>query len=248
MSRINFSLGSAARISFRLEFPIHSMAGRNNKGRFVVGSKKGFRVIPRFFYHDLRRLFGFGKVVMLLSLPNKNYYSALVYSNLHGFFAVVAPQQFESEQDIRSLSRIFNPGNSMLVKDVPMGYKLYNISSFVGQRAAYARSAGCSALVIGREIMFTLIKLPSGIIHKFSNNAIATFGLVSLSYNVERFFKAGSFVNYGFRSNVRGVAKNPIDHPHGGGEGKKSKPAAPRSPWGWLTVRYSSVRNRKTCK
>ena len=226
----------------KLFYPICWNAGRSNSGKVSILSKGSKKTISRFCYIDLIRKTGSGKVVGLVKLVNKNYYSAVIYSTVYGFFVVVAPQNLEPANEIQSLSNIFNVGNSMFVTNVPVGYKVYNISLFPSARAVYTRSAGCGSLVVAREFEFSLLKLASGFIRKFSNNSTASFGVISANFNSQKFIKAGSFVNYGQKPKVRGVAKNPVDHPHGGGEGKKSKPAAPRSPWGWLTVRYSSIR------
>lgn len=238
--RFVFKSKSLFRAFFR---PIHWVSGRSNSGRLSIISKQGKRVVPKFCYIDFTRKFGAGKVIGLFRPSDKNYYSAIIYSDLVGFFFIVAPQNFESGSDIESLSRVFNLGNSMYIQFVPIGYKLYNISSLYSKRAAYARSAGCGSLVVSRESDFSLLKLPSGVLKKFYKNSIVSFGVTSMSFNNQKFKKAGSFFKFGCKPKVRGVAKNPVDHPHGGGEGKKSKPVSPKSPWGWLTVRYSSIRN-----
>lgn len=228
-----------------LHCPIYWASGRSANGRITVNSKAGACSNPyKFFRFNLIRRSGFGQVIGLFRPPNKNYYAAIVYSSVSGFFLIVAPQNLEVSIKIESLSSVFNPGNSMYVHFVPIGYKLYNLSLPHSKSAVYTRSAGSGSLVVSRESNFSLLKLPSGLLKKFFRGSIGTFGVASISFNFQKFVKAGSFTAAGRKPTVRGVAKNPVDHPHGGGEGKKSKPASPRSPWGWLTVRYSSVKKK----
>lgn len=229
-------------------YPIHWCAGRSSNGRISGGCKTSRRISFNFCYLDLIRNFGNGIVIGLFCLPNKNYYSAVIYSFKVGFFLIVAPQHFESELRIESLSSNYSVGNSMYLEHVPIGFKLYNLFSVFMRRAVYTRSAGSGSLVVSQEDQFSLLKLPSGLLKKFFIGSVGTFGTVSFNFNFQKFRRAGVFKKYGKKPKVRGVAKNPVDHPHGGGEGKKSKPVAPKSPWGWLTVGYSSVRVMKKRK
>jgi len=132
---------------------------------------------------------------------------------------------------------------------IPLFTIINNIEFKAFSGAKLARSAGTSGIIAAKREKRVIIKVKSGWKYVLSNWNISTLGQVSNSkYMVHNFKKAGNMRNLGKRPTVRGVAMNPCDHPHGGGEGRKSPPAAARSPWGWLTKGTSSLRKQSLRK
>ena len=126
------------------------------------------------------------------------------------------------------------PGNRMIMKNIPAGITICNIELSPGSKASVVRSAGSNATVLSNEAGFVQVKMPSSEIRKFNQNCLATIGQVSnVEWNLVRLGKAGRRRWLGRRSIVRGVVKNPVDHPHGGGEGRSGQGNPhPVTPWG----------------
>ena len=143
-----------------------------------------------------------------------------------------------------------SPGNSLKLKDIPTGVFVHNVELRPGGGAKIARSAGSSVQVTAKEGSHALLKLPSGEIRMVGIECMATVGRVGNSeHELVSIGKAGRNRHRGRRPNVRGVAMNPVDHPHGGGEGKATKGNPhPVSPWGWITIGYKTRRNKRTDK
>jgi large subunit ribosomal protein L2 len=138
----------------------------------------------------------------------------------------------------------FYSKSSMFLKSIPAGNFVHHIEMRPFQGAKLTRSAGSTSFIISQEFMYTYFKMSSGWLLKLNKFCIAVIGSVSNeNYFITNFKKAGNKRKLGFRPRVRGIAKNPCDHPHGGGEGKGSPPSAHRTPAGELTK--SPTTNRK---
>ncbi|MEN8154229.1 MAG: 50S ribosomal protein L2 [Acidobacteriota bacterium] len=141
------------------------------------------------------------------------------------------------------------PGNSLLLKNIPVGTIIHNIEYFSGKGAQIARSAGSYATLMAKEGKYSLVKMPSGEVRKVSVECRATIGqLGNIEHGNIKIGKAGKTRWLGRRGHVRGTVMNPIDHPHGGGEGKTKGGRIPVTPWGKPTKGYKTRRNKKTEK
>ena len=138
-------------------------------------------------------------------------------------------------------------GNSMPLKSIPVGSSVHNVETVPGKGASIARSAGTVVQVMAHEFGYTLIRMPSGEVRKVLENCIATIGQVgNLDHKNQKLGKAGRKRWLGIRPVVRGVAMNPVDHPHGGGEGRTSGGRHPVTPWGVSTKGKKTRSNKKT--
>ena len=138
-------------------------------------------------------------------------------------------------------------GNSKLLREMPVGTLVHNVEMAPGAGGQLARSAGTYAQLISKDTTFSQIRLTSGEIRLINNNCLATIGIVSNSDNQNvKLGKAGRKRNLGFRPKVRGVVMNPVDHPHGGGEGRTSGGRNPVTPWGKPTKGYKTRNNKRT--
>ena len=138
------------------------------------------------------------------------------------------------------------PGNAMAIRSIPPGTQLHNLELQPGKGAQLVRAAGGSAQLLSKEGDIALVKLPSGEVRKFSLDCMATIGQVgNLDHENVTYGKAGRTRWHGRRPTVRGVAMNPVDHPHGGGEGRV-KGNHPQTPWGFSTLGAKTRRNRRS--
>ncbi|HEK25851.1 MAG: 50S ribosomal protein L2 [Hydrogenobaculum sp.] len=137
------------------------------------------------------------------------------------------------------------PGNAMPLRFIPVGTFIHNIELNPGRGAKLVRAAGLSAQVIGKIEGYAQVRLPSGEVRLVNDKCMATIGVVGLAeHELVKLGKAGRARWLGMRPNVRGTAMNPVDHPHGGGEGK-TKGKHPESPWGWKTKGYKTKRGKR---
>jgi large subunit ribosomal protein L2 len=137
------------------------------------------------------------------------------------------------------------PGNAMPLKFIPVGTVIHNIELTPGKGGQLVRSAGTSAQILGRSGNYVQVRLPSGEMRLIHERCMATIGTVGLAeHELIKIGKAGRARWLGWRPHTRGTAMNPVDHPHGGGEGK-TKGKHPESPWGWKTKGYKTRRGRK---
>jgi len=225
--------------------------GRNNRGRITMrrrggGSKRKYRIID-----FIRNKFDVqGEVVAIEYDPNRTSRIALVkYSDQEKSY-IIWPDKlkvgdkivsaFDSQVDIR-------PGNSMKIKHIPMGTFIHNVELTPGKGGVLVRSAGSWAQLMAKEKGFAQLRMPSGEIRLVKADCRATVGQVGLIEHASfRHGKAGRIRWLGRRPKVRGVAMNPIDHPHGGGEGKAGQGNPhPVTPWGKPT---KGAKTRKTKK
>lgn len=225
-----------------------STGGRNNNGRITVrfrggGHKRRYRTI------DFRRdKIGIpGKVERLEYDPNRTALIALVlYADGERRY-IPAPASLGPEDSILSDDKTeISPGNAMPLSSMPMGSLVHCVEMKPGKGAQLARSAGTSAQLVACESGYATLRLRSGEMRRVPAGCRATIGELSAGeHNRRKLGKAGANRWRGFRPHVRGVAMNPVDHPHGGGEGKTSGGRHPVTPWGVPTkgMRTRSKKN-----
>jgi large subunit ribosomal protein L2 len=225
--------------------------GRNNNGRITTrhiggGHKQHYRVV------DFKRnKDGIpGKVERLEYDPNRTAHLALVlYADGERRY-IIAPKGVTVGTPILSGAESdIKPGNAMALRDIPVGTTVHCIELKPGKGAQVARSAGTSAQLVAREGAYVSVRLRSGEMRKIHVDCKATIGEVSNSeHSLRKLGKAGATRWRGVRPTVRGVAMNPVDHPHGGGEGRTSGGRHPVSPWGTPTKGYKTRSNKRTDK
>ena len=223
--------------------------GRNNQGRITTrhiggGHKRKYRIID--FKRDKDDINA--KVERLEYDPNRNANIALLlYSDGERRY-IIAPKNLKAGDFVISgKDSAINVGNSLPLKNIPVGTQVHCIEMKPGKGAQIARSAGTVAQIAAIEGEYATLKLKSGEMRKINSNCRATVGEVGNSeYNLQSYGKAGAKRWLGIGPTVRGVAMNPIDHPHGGGEGKTSGGRDPVSPWGTPTKGYKTRSNKRT--
>ncbi len=230
----------------KLIVPLKKHAGRSNQGKITVrhrggGVKRLYRVVN--FGQEPFDVEG--KVIGIEYDPNRSADIALVeYENGETKY-VIAPQSLkEGDKIITSDKTEIKPGNRMRIKNIPVGSMVYNIAIHPDGRAKLVRSAGVGALVLAQEGNTTHLRMPSREVRKIMNMCFATIGEVSKpEHRYKKIKKAGTARKMGRRPVVRGSAMNPVDHPHGGGEGRTGiGMPAPKTPWGKIA---RGVRTRK---
>jgi large subunit ribosomal protein L2 len=228
---------------------LNKRAGRNNKGHVTTrhqggGHKRLYRVI------DFKRnKDGIpGRVERLEYDPNRSANIALIcYADGERKY-ILAPRGVGIGDQINngSLAAI-KPGNSIPIKNIPVGTTIHCIELKPGKGAQMARSAGASVQLLAKEGPYAQLRLRSGEIRKVSIECRATIGEVGNSeHSLRSLGKAGAKRWRGVRPTVRGVAMNPVDHPHGGGEGRTGTKRDPVSPWGTLTKGFRTRKNKRT--
>jgi len=226
---------------------ISKAGGRNNRGRITTrhqggGHKQSLRLI------DFKRnKFDVEATVVRLEYdPNRTAFIALIqYSDGEQAY-ILAPQRLEVGAKIVAGNKVdVKPGNAMPLKNIPAGTLVHNIEMKPGKGGQIARSAGSYAQLAGKDGGYAQLKLRSGELRLISAECMATIGAVSNpEHQNETIGKAGRARWMGIRPTVRGVAMNPVDHPHGGGEGKTSGGRHPVTPWG-LKTKGKKTRSRK---
>ena len=223
--------------------------GRNNKGRITVrhqggGHKQRYRIVD--FKRDKDGVPG---VVERLEYdPNRSAHIALVkYADGERRY-ILAPKGVEAGTPIFSGEEApIKPGNALPLKSIPVGTLVHNIEMKPGKGGQLVRSAGGTAQLAAREGAYATIRLRSGEMRKIHVDCRATVGEVGHGeHNLRKFGKAGAKRWRGVRPTVRGVAMNPVDHPHGGGEGRTSGGRHPVTPWGVPTKGYKTRSNKRT--
>ncbi|AWV87985.1 50S ribosomal protein L2 [Bradymonas sediminis] len=225
--------------------------GRNNKGRITMrhrggGHKQRYRKI------DFKRnkLGVPAKVAGIEYDPNRTAYIALLHYADGEKAYILAPQKLQvGDEVVSSKSADITPGNSLKIKHMPVGTVLHNIELKPGKGGQIARSAGCWAQLMAKEGKYALLRLPSGEIRRVLQDCRATVGSVSnREHEGVSLGKAGRSRWMGRRPSVRGTAMNPVDHPHGGGEGRKAAGRHPVTPWGQQTKGLRTRSNKRTDK
>ena len=223
--------------------------GRNNQGRITTrhiggGHKKRYRIID--FKRDKDNVAA--KVERLEYDPNRNANIALLLYIDGERRYIIAPKNLKTGDSVMSgKDSSITIGNSLPMKNIPVGTQVHCIEMKPGKGAQIARSAGTVAQIAAIEGDYVTVRLRSGEMRKIFSSCKATIGEVGNSeHNLQSFGKAGAKRWLGVRPTVRGVAMNPIDHPHGGGEGKTSGGRHPVSPWGTPTKGYKTRSNKRT--
>jgi large subunit ribosomal protein L2 len=225
--------------------------GRNANGRITVrrrggGAKRHYRVID--FQRSKKNIPG--TVVAIQYDPNRSARIALIHYADGDKAYIICPQKLKVGSIIMSGSNAdVKVGHSMQLKDIPVGEVVHNVELKPGAGGALVRSAGASAQLVAKDGKYALLRLPSGEERKVLLVCGATLGAVGNEQHSNRSLgKAGVSRWLGRRPKVRGVAMNPVDHPHGGGEGKSSGGRHPVSPWGTPTKGYKTRNNKATDK
>jgi large subunit ribosomal protein L2 len=161
---------------------------------------------------------------------------------------ILAPRGVSAGDEIRSgIDAPIKPGNALPLRNIPVGTLVHNVEMKPGKGGQMARSAGCGVQLVAREGGHATLRLRSGEMRKVSVDCRATIGEVgNAEHNLRSLGKAGAMRWRGVRPTVRGVAMNPVDHPHGGGEGRTSGGRHPVSPWGTPTKGYKTRANKRT--
>jgi large subunit ribosomal protein L2 len=224
-------------------------SGRNNNGRITArrrggGHKRRYRVI------DFKRLkYDVEATVERLEYdPNRTAFIALIKYTDGQLSYILAPQRLREGDKVISGDAVdIKPGNAMPMQNIPVGTIIHNIEMKVGKGGQIARSAGTYAQIIGKDQGYAQLRLSSGELRLVRAECMATIGAVSNpdQQNI-KLGKAGRNRWLGKRPSVRGVAMNPIDHPHGGGEGRTSGGRHPVTPWGKPTKGKRTRSNKKT--
>ena len=229
----------------------HSTGGRNNLGRITsrsrgAGQKRKYREID---FHrkkdDLKAI-----VERIEYDPNRSAHVALLKYEDGAMSYILAPNKINiSDEIVSGRNKEIKVGNCMQLSDIPIGTDIHNIELSPNGGGKLVRSAGSSAQISGTDENYCIIKLSSGEIRKVINTARATIGSVSnTDHQNIKIGKAGRNRWKGRRPSVRGVAMNPVDHPHGGGEGKTSGGRNPVSPWSQSAKGLKTRKNKSTDK
>ena len=224
-------------------------SGRNNFGRITVrhqggGHKKAYRIID--FKRDKD---GIPAIVERLEYdPNRSANIALVLYKDGERRYIIAPKGLKAGDKLVNGSEAeIKVGNCLPLRNIPVGTTICCVELFPGKGAQLARAAGSYAQLIAREGEYAQVRLRSGEVRRIGIECRATIGTVSNDdHNLRELGKAGAKRWRGIRPTVRGVAMNPVDHPHGGGEGKTGTGRAPVTPWGQLTRGYRTRNNKLT--
>lgn len=223
--------------------------GRNNAGRITTrhrggGHKKRYRIID--FRRDKDGVPG--RVERIEYDPNRSAHIALLlYADGERRY-VIAPKGIAAGDELISGSAAaIKAGNSLPLRNIPVGTVVHCVEMKPGKGAQLARSAGAAAQLVAREGLFATLRLRSGEIRRVPLECRATVGEVGNSeHGLESLGKAGATRWRGRRPTVRGVVMNPVDHPHGGGEGKSSGGRHPVTPWGQPTKGHKTRQNKRT--
>lgn len=234
-----------------LLLPVRKKGGRNNLGRITVrhrggGHKKHYRII------DFKRnKIGVPAVVKTIEYdPNRSANIALLqYADGERAY-ILAPQKLSvGDEVVSSAHADVRPGNSLKLKYIPVGTVIHNIELKPGKGGQLVRSAGVWGQLMAKEGKYALVRLPSSELRKVLLACRATIGSVAnKNHEIGSLGKAGRSRWLGRRPSVRGVAMNPVDHPHGGGEGRSSGGRHPVTPWGVPTKGKKTRTNKRTSK
>jgi len=235
----------------RLTEGLTKSGGRNNHGRITArrrggGHKQSYRIIDfKRQKHDMP-----ATVERLEYDPNRTAFIALIRYEDDTLNYILAPQRLNVGDKVVSGAKVdVKPGNAMPMRAMPIGTIIHNVEMKVGKGGQMARSAGTYVQLAGRDAGYAILKLSSGETRMVRAECMATVGAVSnADHSNVKLGKAGRKRWMGKRPAVRGVAMNPIDHPHGGGEGRTSGGRHPVSPWGKPTKGKRTRSNKTTDK
>ena len=228
---------------------LNAKGGRNNTGRITArrrggGHKRRYRLVD-----FKRQKFDVpGKVVRLEYDPNRTAFIALIEYEDGEVAYILAPQRLAVGDRVVAGAQVdVKPGNAMPLSNIPVGTIVHNVELKPGKGGQIARSAGTYVQLVGRDAGYALVRLSSGELRLVRGECMASIGAVSNPDQAnQKLGKAGRKRWLGKRPAVRGVAMNPVDHPHGGGEGRSSGGRHPVTPWGRPTKGMKTRRNKKT--
>jgi large subunit ribosomal protein L2 len=228
---------------------ISSSGGRNNHGHTTTrfrggGHKRSYRLVD----FKRRKFDVTGTVERLEYDPNRTAFIALVRYEDGELSYILAPQRLQAGDKVVAGERVdVKPGNAAPLRGIPVGTIVHNVELKPGKGGQLARSAGSYAQLVGRDGDWSQLRLGSGEIRRVHSTCMATVGAVSNpDHQNVNWGKAGRMRWKGRRPHNRGVTMNPVDHPHGGGEGRTSGGRHPVSPWGQPTKGHKTRRNKKT--
>ena len=223
--------------------------GRNNAGRITSrhhggGHKQRYRIVD--FKRDKDGVRG--EVERLEYDPNRSANIALIkYQDGERRYILAAKGMRAGDPVYSGSDAPIKPGNALPLRSIPVGTQIHNIELKPGKGGQLARSAGATVQLAAREGVYATLRLRSGEMRKVHINCRATVGEVgNFEHNLVKLGKAGAKRWRGVRPTVRGVAMNPVDHPHGGGEGRTAGGRHPVSPWGMPTKGYKTRKNKRT--
>jgi large subunit ribosomal protein L2 len=226
-----------------------SKGGRNNAGRVTVrfrggGHKQAYRLVD----FKRRKVDMPAKVERLEYDPNRTAFIALIRYGDGELSYILAPQRLAVGDEVVSGNQVdVKPGNAMPIANIPVGAIVHNVEMKIGKGGAIARSAGTYAQIVGRDQGYVIIRLNSGEQRLVHGQCFASVGAVSNPDHMNTSIgKAGRSRWLGRRPHNRGVTMNPIDHPHGGGEGRTSGGRHPVTPWGKPTKGAKTRSNKST--
>jgi large subunit ribosomal protein L2 len=225
--------------------------GRGGNGRIAVrfrggGAKRLYRLVD-----FKRRKWDVPATIQRLEYdPNRTAFIALIKYSDGELAYILAPQRVKAGDEIIASEKVdVKPGNASPLRSMPIGTIIHNVELKPAKGGQIARSAGAYAQLVGRDGGYAQIRLNSGELRMVQDTCMATVGAVSNQDHMnENLGKAGRVRHMGFRPHVRGVAMNPIDHPHGGGEGRTSGGRNPVTPWGKDTKGTRTRKNKATDK
>ncbi len=228
---------------------MHATGGRNNQGRttsFFMGGghKRRYRMVD--FKRKKRDVIA--TVERLEYDPYRTAFIALIRYDDGELSYILAPQRIKVGDKIVSAEQAdVKPGNAMPLKNMPVGTIVHNVELKIGRGGQMARSAGCYAQLIGKDSGYAQLRVSSGEVRLVRAECVATIGAVSNPDNQNiKIGKAGRNRWLGRRPHTRGVVMNPVDHPHGGGEGRSSGGRHPVTPWGKPTKGKRTRNNKRT--
>ncbi len=227
-----------------------SSGGRNNNGRITVrfrggGHKQAYRIVD-----FKRRKEGAAKVERIAYDPNRTSFIALITYGDGEQSYIIAPQRLSAGDTVVSGAQVdVKPGNAMPLSAIPVGTIVHNVELKIGKGGAIARSAGSYAQIVGRDQGYVILRLNSGEQRLVHGQCYGSIGAVSNPDHMNTSIgKAGRQRWLGRRPHNRGVVMNPVDHPHGGGEGRTSGGRHPVTPWGKPTKGKKTRSNKTTTK
>jgi large subunit ribosomal protein L2 len=230
---------------------LNKTGGRGGGGRIAVrfrggGAKRLYRLVD-----FKRRKWDVAATVERLEYdPNRTAFIALIKYADGELAYILAPQRLKAGDEVIAAEKVdLKPGNASPLRSLPVGSMVHNIELKPGKGGQIARSAGAYAQLVGRDGGYAQIRLGSGELRMVPDSCMATVGAVSNQDHMNEVLgKAGRVRHKGRRPHVRGVAMNPVDHPHGGGEGKTSGGRHPVTPWGQPTKGHKTRSNKTTSK
>ena len=247
MSRITKEEITKQKPEKSLVVPLQHRSGRNNRGIISVrhqggGHKRAYRIID--FKRDKDNIPA--KVAAIEYDPNRNSLIALLHYVDGEKRYIIAPLHLKVGEMLLSGNEVeIKPGNTLPLRNIPLGTQIHNIEIYKGKGGQMARSAGNSAQLVAKEGKYVQIKLPSGEIRFVHPDCKATIGQVgNIDQKNVSIGKAGRKRHMGVRPTVRGVVMNPCDHPHGGGEGKSPIGGKPQTPWGKPAMGFKTRRRK----